>query len=1531
MVLGIVDIPVVDDIGDEAEKAFNAGKDWVVDRANDLGDLASDFGDLFVGGVVSFGNAVSEGTGDVLDHIEDLPGEIVEIGGRIIKIIDDGFEGIREDITDAAEGIAWAAEHGAEALAEGAEDLGEAAVDVAVDVAVVAVDAGMWTWEAANYAQTQFNNLGTGLIELGGAVAGEVLHPVLDPILGEQATQDLLDAGVDFGSILATGGEDGLRDFVNQQVAAQAGSLERGLVTEALGEDIGMDAGTITQYGLLRAQGMDMMHAAQAVGIDPTSEVAAAVEAGTADLIGDDGAAAAANFARDLMNTYGQQASDAANRSGMEQYGDRFDPNTTAAVVPHTVGWQTTNAQVEMLTQSGERAWGEVTEALFEPIVGQDAAEVMGEYGPRIGVEVFRTIATGGLSGGQAALTAGRLGFQVATGEEFEDFVNRSVSDEFSGPLGEDGARLLGQLTESGLRLGLNYAAGHAGGNTPDTHITDLNLDDFKRALIDFGVDEFRDLTGVDPEIANRLILHAGNDTWTEQDSDDLLAGIRPFIPDEQQDIYDALVAGANEDPAGALEALRNRLPEPIREIYDRTVAADDALESVLGYNPNAGTPVLDRLGVSRADLETALAADEADRGVDPYEPPAPGEAATDVQQEDVFQSLTAGLHVDPGDPAAPLVAQAVALQDTIALLQTQGGPAAQPAIAQARALLEDLDHQVDLIHPPQEVVPSAATELAAQAQMMQLASDSLDALAAQGGPAAAAAQQAQALIVSAQRAFVDNATDPAAIVAAQNAALSGAMSVVQNATFGMNFAQAATVSGLAQQTTSFLAQAQGHTAAAHGLAPPPAPEPELTQADAEIAQQTAMDQANQLLTAMAATSPMTAGAVQQAQALLTQAHDIAAAGGDPAAIVGAQQAALSGAMAMIQGAGAQSAALGMPQGAVLSQQVTAFLGEAQAHSALANGYEPPLPDPYAIIAGQNAQLQGALVNIAGQANPMNPASMQAAQVAQVALGLSAQSQSRILSVQDQLLEAQAHAADGPDPVETAVRENQVRAADLDDDALADARARAGIPDPVDERAAAHEAAEHRVIDPDLQAAMAAQHEAVDASLQAMQFQGPQGAIASQQAMAALANVQAQMNAAVHAQGASAFTPERAMDLQQQALGQALQSVVTSGAPGAQQAAQQLQTLMVQTQQAAAQLAPPASDLRAHGEVVDGPAAGASTAMAAEDLQNAMATQHQLISQSLAGMMGEGPMAAAMSTQAQAVLAGAQAQITAAAQIRGPGALTPERAMEIQQQALGQALQAVAAAPTPASAAAAQQLSTLMGQSQQAAAHLVETQAAAMEAQTRMARPELDERAAAHEQAVDLQDPGDERAAAHAQGIVQGDQAMRHLEQVDPPEDDFDDDIMATHLRQGAPLAEDGRSDVMARLDPDGDGQINAGIAGPHATAAAEDPMGEMDWQDARGDALTGDAEPAPVPTAATAEPVEAGWQDETPDEPPAPAPEPEPAATPDPEPVAEAPEPVAPIEVPDVPDEPPPPPDVPDEPPPDPEPVTHDDAEWLN
>jgi hypothetical protein len=133
----------------------------------------------------------------------------------------------------------------------------------------------------------------------------------------------------------------------------------------------------------------------------------------------------------------------------------------------------------------------------------------------------------------------------------------------------------------------------------------------------------------------------------------------------------------------------------------------------------------------------------------------------------------------------------------------------------------------------------------------------------------------------------------------------------------------------------------------------------------------------------------------------------------------------------------------------------------------------------------------------------------------------------------------------------------------------------------------------------------------------------------------------------------------------------------------------------------------------------------------------------------------------------------------------------------------------------------------------------------------------------------------------------------------------------------------------MQRLDPDGDGQINRGIAGPQVAADDDDdPFGGAQWQDTQEDALLGDQ----VPAAAVADdPVDddaTGPQGF--DEPMAPVDDV--ASAPDPAPPAVD-EPVVPVDVPDdVPDAPvDEAPDLPDEPPPPPEPVTHDDEDWLN
>jgi hypothetical protein len=165
-------------------------------------------------------------------------------------------------------------------------------------------------------------------------------------------------------------------------------------------------------------------------------------------------------------------------------------------------------------------------------------------------------------------------------------------------------------------------------------------------------------------------------------------------------------------------------------------------------------------------------------------------------------------------------------------------------------------------------------------------------------------------------------------------------------------------------------------------------------------------------------------------------------------------------------------------------------------------------------------------------------------------------------------------------------------------------------------------------------------------------------------------------------------------------------------------------------------------------------------------------------------------------------------------------------------------------------------------------------------------------------------------------------------------DDGFDDDIMAGHQQAG----EAQRSEVMSRLDPDGDGQINTGIIGPRAAPAdPDDPFAGADWQQSRGDALLGDHVAAPgdpVVPGPAADDAAPPWPDAPPEDVAVPDAPPEPVAPPEPEPVDEAPDPVAPVDLPDDTPDPAPvddTPDLPDEPPPPPEPVTHDDADWLN
>jgi hypothetical protein len=1501
MVFGI-DVPIVDDVVEAGGDLVEKGVDLFVDGANALAD-----------GVVSFGNAAVDFGSDAIDTAEDVGGYLVEQAGRVYRVIDDGFEGIWEDVTETVEGAAYLAEQAADELAETAEDIGEAAVDTAVAVAETAVDAGMWTWEAANYAQDKFNQFGEDLVDFGGNVAGEVLHPVLDPILGENTVDDLIEAGVDFGRIYATGGEAGVRDFVNQQVAAEAASAERQLVTEVLGERAGVDTEVVVHYGLLRGQGMDPLTAAQAVGLDPQSDALDMIETGTRELIGDDGAAAARDFARDLMATYGQQASDLSNRTGLEQYGDRFDPsNPGAAMTPHDPGWTATAGQVNQLTQSGEHFAGEAAEAFFEPIVGQDAAEAIGEYGPRVGMEVIRAVASGGLSGGELALTAGHTAFQVATGEEFESFIGDRISTEFAGTLGEDGAALLGRLTESGLRVGLSYAAGHTGADAgPDQHVTDIDLDDVKDALIELGSDRFEALTGINPSDANRLYIHANSGNWDAEDTDDLLAVTRQFVPEDQRDFYDAMNALRHDDPEGAINALIHRAPQPIQDAWAQHTDSNSALNQVLGYDPNAGSSFLDQAGISDRDVNDFLHADEVARGIDPFTPsgspphlPADGES--------MFHALTQGLDVDPADPAAPLVAHAVALQDTIQLLQATGGPGAQPAIAQAQALMADLGRQVDLLHDTGPVIPSAATEFAAQQQVLHDAQQSLQQLASFGGAAAGAAQGAQALITQAQQAFVTNAGDPQAVVEAQLQALSAAMSAVQGAAMGAPPATVGAVSAFAQQTTQLLAAAQSHTSAAYGLAPPPPAPPEATQEGSLAAQQDALAHAGQMLQQLAPTAGLSAAAAQQAQALIAQAE--AVTGDDPATVAATQQQLLTTAAGVLQGAAAQGFLPGQdPGAAVLSQQAAQLVSQASSYTAMAHGITPEPPDPYEVIAQQNAALQGALAGVISTNAISNP---QAVAAAQQALGLVGAQQSRLGEMRQELEQAQIErATENAEALREAAAQadDPTAGAPLSDEAIAAARAQAGLDQqqhlPDDDGAAAPVHAPPTV-SADLQDSMVAMHQALNQSLLQLGAQNPAMAGAAQAAQAQLATAQTQLNTALAGQGVA---PDAALAAQQHAITQVLGTLGAAG-PAAAPAIAQAQGLLAQSTQAQAQIHEQIA--AQYGDEAATPAAGGE--MTAADLQTAMAAQHQAVDVALQQMMGQGPQAAVAASQAQAALAGAQAQIAQLA-AQGPGALSPDHAVENQLAAMQQAAALVAQTGGPG-AAPTQLLQSLMSQTGQA----LQLQQAAAEAA-----------------------PQDDLTV---QGFARGEPVPGQPIGPDA-DDDFDDDIMAGHLQPEAGAGQP--SDLMSRLDADGDGQIDRGILGPRVTAAdPDDPFGDADWHDAQGDALLGDqVTPATAPMEPAAHladdlPDDTPWQADAAAVPPPADDGPDAlddggdldgGAVPPPPDLADVDvAPVAPVE-PDVPDDVPdaPPvddtPDLPDAPEPPPEPVTHDDADWLN
>jgi hypothetical protein len=725
-------------------------------------------------------------------------------------------------------------------------------------------------------------------------------------------------------------------------------------------------------------------------------------------------------------------------------------------------------------------------------------------------------------------------------------------------------------------------------------------------------------------------------------------------------------------------------------------------------------------------------------------------------------------------------------------------------------------------------------------------------------------------------------------------------MGLVQTAAIGAPFAQLGAIQGIAQQTSQLLAQAQSHTAAAHGLAPPPPPPPEATQEGSLAAQQAALAEASQLLTGMTAASPMSAGAAQQAQALISQAQ--AVTGDDPQEIVATQQQLLAAAVGSLQAVGAQGPVTDGGHAAALSQQVAAVIGEANAFTAMAHGVQPPMPDPYELISMQNAILQGSLSGIASASAATNPQAMQAAQQA---LGLVGANQARMSRIQQELTEAQAEAR-------VAEQAPPASRLDLESDAIAAARAQAGVGEGrvVDERAAAHAAAEDFVpsVSSDLQEALVIQHQAVNSALNAMLAQGGAGATAAQQVQARLAEVQETINAAATGRG---IAPDAALAAQQQAITQAIQTVVASGSPAASGVAQQMQALMAQSQQASTQVR--AQIAEHYGDTPANPAA---------DLQTAMAAQHQVVDQTLHAMMGAGPQAMVAAQQAQQVLTAAEARI-AGAPAAGPGAISVDQAVAIQQAAYAQALQAVAATGGVGASATAS-IQQLMAQTQQAAARLAET---AVDPTTTRADEAMAQRAAGTASQAD--DAMAQRAAAGQQTASQAD-------------DGFDDDIMAAHL-QGAPG--DQRSEVMQRLDPDGDGHINRGIIGPRGVAtglddAPDDELGELDWQASAGDALTGDAPaepvgapmaaapmaeepdaaPAPMPVDEAPQPVEAAppppppplpEPDDVPDDLPAEpvdVAEPEPAPEPDPEPAPsyEAPE-------------------------PEPEPVTHDDGDYFN
>jgi hypothetical protein len=571
-------VGIFDDIADIAEDAVDvvtSAPAAIVDAVAEIPAAVVDVVETVVEEVVDPAvQAVRDALEAGLTQLPVLPGSSTGSSGGFIQmfpVVTDVFD----TVVDAAEGVGVAVDAAASAAASAAGTAVEATVDIAETVGAAAVDAGEAAVTTGIEVGTEVYATGTEIAATAASLPGEavgavvdagrdVVAPVLDPIVGKGTLDDIAEAAKVVGTAAVGGGAVGVADVIQDRVATEAGNAVRDVAGDELG--------TAADIAVRRGQGDDIVQAARGAGVDPTEAVGQVAEEAARPIIGEDGAAAAGRLGRAVTDAYGDEAAAAANDGGMSNYGSRgatLDPSapTTSGTVgaSMTTRYESTREQEQEITAAAKDASGEVLEAVAEPIVGQEAAEVIGKYGPEIGYEVLRTTLSGGTSAAQAGVNAFRQGYQMATGEPFEQAIGAGIADELR-PLLGDGADIVGRGLGLGLQVGLDAAVS---GEAPDLDDLDApDIDQLKAAGLALLNDEVRDLTGLDPDALVTFTDHLSNGTLTEEDVGTLLDVTKRLAPDEAAPFIDAGRAFYEGDPDAALESLVPALPQELQDAY---------------------------------------------------------------------------------------------------------------------------------------------------------------------------------------------------------------------------------------------------------------------------------------------------------------------------------------------------------------------------------------------------------------------------------------------------------------------------------------------------------------------------------------------------------------------------------------------------------------------------------------------------------------------------------------------------------------------------------------------------------------------------------------------------------------------------------------------------------------------------------------------------------------------------------------------------------------------------------------------------